>query len=139
MRDLAQMIGSEALRRVHDFHQFLAGWLGATLPAGDAAIEAQVRTFDSAFTCIAPDGSRQSRDALRDWLRRNWGMQAGLTIEIVGAQVLACTNDTALVTYEEQQSGPATASNRRVASAWFVRSSSDTAVRWAHVHETWLG
>lgn len=126
-----------ATHHVLEFHRFLTGWLGGTLPADAARLKRHLSTFHDDFLCISPDAETSGLHELRSWLPEAYGKKPGLHIEIRNVQPRHVDLHSVLLTYEEWQTG--SSPNARYATALFVRKKADPAAAvWLHLHEGWL-
>lgn len=130
----SRAIADEALNQVRNFHSFLQAWLSGSMNGGDSAIAEALENFDRGFICIDPLGHRQNRDQLSHWLKAAHGSEPGLRICVTGEETLWCTEDAALISYEEHQFGPRANTRRAVA---FFRGERGHA-RWLHLSEAWI-
>ncbi|MEU4579946.1 NmrA family NAD(P)-binding protein [Nonomuraea sp. ATR24] len=117
------MVGAEIVRH----HRVIERWL-----AGTGGFEAFAEAHAPDFTLVTPDGQALSRERVLAEVAAARGADPGLRVEIRDARVVAGSGPLVVAAYEEWQRG-----RGRRATAVLRREGG--ALRWAHLHETWIG
>ena len=127
----------ELRQDIEGLHEFFVGWYNGNLPP--AAFETEfVARLAPMFTIIMPSGVELGMDSLSSAMRESFGKNPGFHIEIRNVQLIHSDANTAIASYEEWQrteQGGLESVSGRVSTVVFSRG---TALRWLHVHETWL-
>ena len=122
---------------IEALHDFFVGWYNGVLPEEAYETEFLAR-LDPAFTIIMPSGVELNHGALSAAMRQSYAKNPGFRIEIRNVRLVHASAMMAVATYEEwqhhEQEGPDSAS-ARISTVTFARGE---ALKWLHVHETWL-
>ncbi|WP_053175232.1 NmrA family NAD(P)-binding protein [Nonomuraea sp. SBT364] len=116
------MVGAEIVRH----HRVIEGWL-----AGTGGFEAFEGAHAPGFTMVTPGGEVLSRERMLAEVAAARGADPGLRVEIRDARVIAEAGPLVVAAYEEWQRG-------RGRRATAVLRREDGALRWTHLHETWI-
>ena len=120
---------------VVELHQFFERWLTGAMEQTQSVFARLNGALAEGFRMIEPSGKDLNRAELLDAFWHAHGVQPEpLIIEIKHPKALLIGAATALVTYEEWQTGADTTA--RISSALICET--EQGFEWQHVHETWL-
>ena len=135
---------SMAACEIAQLHVFLEDWFTGRCPNSDEEWQRRLLDrFTADFHIIMPAGTLLSGDGLWQPLRGEHGRNPAFKISIRNiAPAATLAAGVSLWTYEEWQRNALNATppdNGRAASVVFIDDAgTDTGLKWAHVHETWL-
>lgn len=115
-------------------HVLIREWL-----SGEAAAEncAQLLArFSPDFTMVAPGGMRLDHAGLTGFFQGAGGSRPGLAMRITDLQLIQESATGATVSYREFQSLPGAENTERWSTVVYEKTS-DGALLWRHLHETW--
>lgn len=125
---------------IEALHDFFVAWFRGKLPDDDTVFADQFRgRFDSSFVLIPPAGKLLTLDAVARDIRAGHGKNPAFEIEIHHVTVRWQAAGHVLATYEEWQRNARASTppdNGRIATV--LLADDGAALRWLHVHETWL-
>jgi len=128
-------MSNKFIREVIELHRFFERWLTGAIEQTQPVFARLKGVLAEDFRMIEPSGKDLNRAELLDAFWHAHGVQAeSFTIEVRRPQVLLIDKATAMVTYQEWQTGADTTA--RISSA--LISETDQGFQWQHVHETWL-
>lgn len=134
---VTRMPTMEACRReIETLHAFFIDWYGATVDRD--AFGRLADALAPEFTMITPEGSRQDRETVLEWVRGAYGRDASGTfdIEIRNVDQIASLDDHALVRYEEWQRDQETETGRVSTVLLREASPAPEGLHWVDLHET---
>lgn len=119
-------------------HQFFADWFNGDLPKTEEAYAPFVAALADDFVIVAPGGKARERVALLQGLWDAHDSQTDIRIWIEAVQLRRVRGDIVWATYEEWQTIGGNTTGR-ISTAIFSRQpEGEPALKWEHVHETWL-
>lgn len=127
-------------REIENLHVFFEDWLGGNLPCAKMSFERLERALAPSFVIITPEGTVCARAPLIDSLYKGHGSRRGLRIRIKHPTLRFEKSDLTVATYEEWQEHAET-TTARLSTVVFQKNTGGAysdALRWLHVHETWL-
>ncbi len=123
-------------------HHFFIDWFSGAIENTDAAFaEGLVNRFAPSCILIQPNGSRSQSAEFCATVRNGYGSNPEFRIAIRNVSLVWHSSDHVLATYEEWQRNAKSSTppdNGRVATVLFRWEPTASALRWLHIHETWL-
>ena len=126
---------------IESMHEFLAGWLGGTLPRAAATFARFANVLAPEFVIVSPTGEATEGIVLMAGLEPAHGAHAGksFAIRVENVRLRGTMGEHALFTYEEWQEIDGAIVNARLSSVLFERDeAAPNGIVWRHLHETWL-
>lgn len=131
------MMNKKCHEEVTGMHGFIRDWLTGSLPRTRDNFSRFHDALGEDFHMISPRGNCADRDRVSEGLWKAYGsIERSFTIEIKNLTLCFTFGRFALVTYEEWQDGKF--QTARLSSALFRSREEGGALRWVHLHETWL-
>ena len=131
--DLMAAAEEEVLAR----HRFFVRWYTGQAAGDD--LDRSARLFAPDFRIVGPDGSETDGRAVVAELMQRRGLrppQFAIRIQIRDSHMIGA--HSALVLYDEHQSGDGPTTARRSSAIFSGAADLPEGVRWRHLHETWL-
>lgn len=129
-------ICKRAEKEVIDFHDFLTNIFTGRFDGNPLD---KLLAFEEDFCYVRPDGGTIGKDALRDTMPNWLNAHPNINVSVNILQSYELSETSCIVLYEEHQVGGVNGDNKRISSAIFVAvDEKPSAVRWRHLHETWL-
>lgn len=135
---MAELTVSQCQQEVEALHHFFAAWFQGNLAATEANFARFATAMHPDFHIVAPSGQMMALPALLARLRAAHGQQPTIQIWTTHHRCHFQFGNHALVSYEEWQSDGATRTGRLSTALLESDTTAPTAIRWLHVHETWL-
>jgi hypothetical protein len=124
-------------KEIVDLHKFFVEWFTGQLENTDQAFSRVANALANEFHLISPRGVIDSQQEILDAIRGAHGARSKMEITIRNPELRWQSETHCLMTYEEWQQTEQ-GNNARLSSVLFEHASSHNALRWIHVHETWL-
>lgn len=133
---------SHVEREVVELHQFFQDWFNGQLDDTDDAFARFDGALAPGFVIVGPDGGARGREDILRIVRESHSSAAGdapIRIWIEDVHIHRREGDLTFATYEEWQERAGEEPRGRISTVVFKDDEGGpNALRWLHVHETWL-
>ncbi len=115
----------------------IEAWLAGTT-RGEAALDALLARFAPAFTLVGTDGVQHDLACMRALFARLGGVKPGLVISFSAMRAIAVWPGGAVIGFDEHQRDASGPLRSRRSTAVLECDPASGAIRWTHLHETWI-
>ncbi|MFU2319214.1 DUF4440 domain-containing protein [Rahnella sp. PCH160] len=125
------------VKEVFDAHELIRQWLGDA-DSPQAICDELLARFSAEYSMVTLTGHRLDCAALRTFFTAQHGAKSGLEIQVEQPVVMAESELSAVVTYQERQQLQGQAATLRYSTVVF-RVDGQGKILWRHLHETAAG
>ncbi|MBF7978443.1 MULTISPECIES: DUF4440 domain-containing protein [Rahnella] len=125
------------VKEVFDAHELIRQWLGDT-NSPQAICDELLARFSADYSMVTLTGHRLDYAALRAFFKAQHGAKTGLEIQVEQPELIAESEMSAVVTYQERQQLPGQTATLRYSTVVFSVDAQGK-ILWRHLHETAAG
>ncbi|GEL19655.1 DUF4440 domain-containing protein [Pseudonocardia asaccharolytica] len=138
MDESADILRTRCAARIADPHRTIADRLTGRSPRTPGSFAAFADAHAAEFTMVSPDGALLRRKDLLPGCEGAHGAAPGLSIEIIGVDVVRVDAASVVAIYEEWQDGQDGRTGRRSTVLFDRDPAAPRSLHLRHLQETWI-